>query len=273
MSSLTEASLRPNETVTLFFDPDDERGRWLKDTNSVTQPAVSALWRAACTALSPELALDIGANYGEISLPLRYRESQRVLLLEANPRIAGYLERSLATHAARERFTLFPVACSDRDGTATLNISPFWSGTSSLRDISHEAEGMVMSADVPMRSVDSIIAELGLKSPPSLLFKIDIEGYEGFALRGMKSLLDQVETLIGIIEFNRTYLDATGTDAAATFALLSEQGSIAAIDEEGGLQPVTDWRDLPEHCDLIVTRPAGLAERLDPALQSLRDSM
>ncbi|MGM0517689.1 MAG: hypothetical protein ACQER6_08815, partial [Pseudomonadota bacterium] len=44
----------------------------------------------------------------------------------------------------------------------------------------------------------------------TLVFKMDIEGYEPFALRGMERLFDSVETAVGFVEVDLRFLEKSG---------------------------------------------------------------
>lgn len=250
--------------VELHVDPADERGQYVRRHRGVTQSGVTGAWFAASDLLEPDVCIDIGANYGEVSLLRRYRDGRRLILVEPNPSILPLLRRSVASHVDSPSITVIPKAIGDAPGWATLAVEEGYSGTSTLRaaDRGDTAEtGGASGVEVEVTTVDAILADTHLDGA-SLLFKIDVEGYEKHALAGMTGSLRRCRSFAGIVEYDRAYLDeAAPGNAVATARLLLELGRCWAIDDRS-LRPLAGVDDFPDHADVVVTDVGGLDDQL-----------
>jgi FkbM family methyltransferase len=131
-----------------------------------------------------EVVFDVGANQGEYAECFA-REGGRVIAIEPNVAHRTRLE------ALAKFLPITPayVAISDRPGVATLNISST-SGYSTLADTNsawmaespdYATAEWIGSAEVRTVTLDDVAAQYGQAS----FVKIDIEGHELAALRGM----------------------------------------------------------------------------------------
>jgi FkbM family methyltransferase len=245
--------------VDLHFDPRDQRAQWLRKHRGITQSSVTGTWIAADRLLAPDLALDIGANYGEVSLVVRYGGSRRLMLFEPNPVVLSQLRRSVATHADSTNIVVVPLAVGDAPGRASLIVDEGYSGTSTLRQT---ASGSAEPVEVEVTTIDDALAPEDLSSR-RLLFKIDVEGFEGHVLAGMQSTLSRCEAFVGIIEFDRAYLEEVAPgNAERTAELLLGLGTCRYLDDDHGIWPFERFADLPAHSDVVVSSDAALLERL-----------
>jgi FkbM family methyltransferase len=178
--------------VRMYVNQADPRALWLARNRGVTSPEVVALWRRLVDELEPAIVLDVGANYGEVTFSATYPPHTAVHLVEANPEIVGVLRRTVSEARMAGAASLHACAASDRSGTLTLHVS---GGSSGLSSIIPRAEAARL-VSVPAHTLDSLI-----ESDPgsSLLFKIDVEGYELPVLRGMSRLLAD-HPYAGIVE-------------------------------------------------------------------------
>lgn len=250
--------------VVLHLDPADERARYVRRHRGITQPGVTGTWLSAHDLLAPDLCLDIGANYGEVSLLARYRDGRRLVLFEPNPTVLSHLRRSVAGHVDASGISVVPAAVGDAPGRATLALEDGYSGTSTLR--TGEPPGNPAASggvDVEVTTVDATLADEALAGS-TLLFKIDVEGYEGHALAGMAVTLGRCGAFAGIVEYDREYLDEAGSaDALATARRLLGMGNVWAIGE-GSYRRLRAVDDFPDHVDVLVSSDAALGERLSP---------
>jgi len=234
--------------VSIYVDPRDERGRYLLKHRGITQSGVTGSWIAADRLLDPHLCLDIGANYGEVSLCVRHKD-RRLWLFEPNPALLPFLARSAASHVDSSAISVEPMAVGDAAGRATLAVTEGWSGTSSLRATGSEPTRPV---EVEVTTIDDFLASEDL-SGTRLLFKIDVEGFEGQALAGMQATLQRCAGFAGIVEFDRSYLEEVDTgNARLTVERLLGYGSCAYVDEDDRLWSFADVEDLPAHTDIVV---------------------
>ncbi|MFK3983617.1 FkbM family methyltransferase [Micromonospora sp. NPDC050397] len=167
--------------VLMHADPADIRGVLLAMYNGNLDRSAVATWRRLATELRPTVALDIGANYGEVAFSTRYHDGLRALhLVEPNPVVIRMLRETLRHNGADyPDIVLHEGAASDTAGVARLNFHKH-SGVSSLRLRSDRG------VSVDCFRLDERVT---LAPDDTLLFKIDVEGHELAALEGMSGLL------------------------------------------------------------------------------------
>lgn len=238
----------------VYFDPADGRATWLRQSHGVTQPSITALWRRANRLLRPEVVLDIGANYGEISLSCDYPADTRLYLFEPNPAIVAHLRRSAGTHTAASRIAVEQLAVSEGTSRMTLNVDPRNSGASSVRA---RDDTDIAGVVVETTSIDAYLQSRGT-TPRTLTFKIDVEGWECFALRGMSATLGAADRYIGLIEYDREFLAATPYGPEALVRTMRELGACGYIGSDNKIRPFTSASELPEHTDIVLARDSDL---------------
>jgi FkbM family methyltransferase len=167
--------------------------------------------------------VDVGANWGYYSLIIAEHvgSAGRVVAIEADPRIYGYLERSVALNNLPQVRLVHAAAAA---GPGVLELIGFdehesnW-GTSRLAG----GSGPVgTSYEVPARPVDDMLDELGVGAVD--LIKIDIEGAEALALAGMSAGLRRGRYRRLLLELHPTLLPEHGTDVESIVEGLLEMG-------------------------------------------------
>ncbi len=259
----------PGGPVPLEINPEDRLARNLIARRAARGQVSTArrLWMDAVNHLKPDLALDVGTNYGECLLGVRYAPGTQALGLEANPALLPIVQATLARHPDRERIYLVHGLASDKDGEeAMLHIDPTFSGT---------ASAVVSAPDrlckhVPVASVrlDTMIGDHApQRNIDSIVFKIDIEGYEGVAMRGF-TRLETIPDRLGILEFDLRYLASSPVDGTALLGQLLDGGMV--LDSKRGvrhLRRISSMGDLLRlhasdggdlHTDLIVASSSTL---------------
>jgi FkbM family methyltransferase len=235
----------------LFVDPSDNRGKSVLRSSGVTQPRVSLAWRGLAKRIRPDVVLDIGANYGEISLSLKYSEQSKVHLFEPNPHVRRYLDRSVSTHVNRQNIIVHSEVMSDRAGSVEFVIDRKWSGTSSvvgeIEDSGFKGGGeqSYERLNLSTSTIDQCVEAV---SDRHLLFKIDVEGYERQVMLGMERTLRRSAAFGGIVEFDRLSLQRANTDPDAFVAHLKTLGIVHVL--SGGT--LSDMKVPPVHCDLVI---------------------
>lgn len=143
-----------------------------------------------CAALKPGYTvLDVGANVGIYTL-LASKRGTRVVAVEADPANANVLRQSLERNGLADRVEIHQIAATDCPKVLTLHRNPFNSGGSSVY-------GDGESLRVLGRTIDS----LGL---PSIdVCKMDIEGSELAALRGMRETIKRSPQMKLLMECSR----------------------------------------------------------------------
>lgn len=164
--------------------------RWL-DRHPPREPSVEA---AIDRLVAPgDYVLDVGAHYGVITkrLAARVGPGGRVVAVEANPRTVDELRH---TFRSTPWVTIEHCAASDQDGTVELFIDTDRSARSTLLD-ARLSRTSTSSVVVPARRLDSL-----LDRPPAFV-KLDVEGAEDRALRGLSETLRAQHPPL-IIEFH-----------------------------------------------------------------------
>jgi len=146
--------------------------------------------------------LDVGVNIGQTILQVKAIYPKiRYIGFEPNSVCVAYLNHLVTLNGLRN-ITIIPIGLGDQPGLQLLNkMSATDSGASVI-----QAAGRDLKEVIPVFSLDSIYQKLELNSS-RVIMKIDVEGYELEALRGMKEFLKEVRPTI-IIEI----LDALHKD-------------------------------------------------------------
>ncbi|MCP3741014.1 FkbM family methyltransferase [Rossellomorea sp. BNER] len=217
-------------TNILYVNSDENRGRALLIKGGVTQKRLSTFWSNAVKEHNPDLIIDVGVNYGECIFSTTYPSHTKVYGIEANSSLFQYIEKSRAAHPNKSQITMIHALASDTDGEQKwFFVDKHWSGTSSASYMpSHH---MIEKTPVESITIDSLFK--GDTQPQNLLFKVDVEGYEAFVLKGMTKLIEKSNSALGFLEFNSEYIEKSGIKAAAFFAFLKQYFTIYFYIEDG----------------------------------------
>jgi FkbM family methyltransferase len=155
--------------------------------------------------ISPgDVVFDVGAHLGDRTAAFSHLGA-RVVALEPQPRIRRWLERLVGRDP---RVTIRAEAVGSAQGRAVLSISRRNPTVSTLADEWHdelprrnagfEHVHWEESVEVPVTTLDALIEQYGLPS----FCKIDVEGFEAEALRGLSRPIPalSVEFVQGALE-------------------------------------------------------------------------
>lgn len=146
----------------------------------------AGLARAAGRGTPVSTVIDVGASDGRWStMAATVFPAARFLLVEAQPSHAAAL-RELTSRD--RRFTTALVAAGPRDGTIHFDASDPFGGVASERSTG------TSDLLVPMRTLDSLVAEHGLAGP--FLVKLDTHGFETAILSGAAATLCRASLLV-----------------------------------------------------------------------------
>lgn len=135
------------------------------------------------------VVLDLGAHLGTFAL-LAADRGLAVVAVEASPINVAMLEASVRANSLE--VTVVHAAIGDRSGTVRFgHRGPHGQVAAGWR---------AGAVEVPLRTVDDIVAELGV--PPPALVKLDVEGFELAAVTGMKELLRREPRPVVLYESN-----------------------------------------------------------------------
>jgi FkbM family methyltransferase len=173
--------------------------------------------------------LEAGAHMGYITLQAARAvgPAGRVVTFEANPRTVPLIERNVEANGFTDRVTVVPLALGDAPGRHVFYLSG-GGDTSSFHDPGWETDRI----EVDVTTLDAWL-------DPALqldVVKLDIEGAEVAALRGMERTLGRAGTgLVVFAECNPTALERGGSSADELIATLRGYGlEVLWIDEDRG---------------------------------------
>jgi FkbM family methyltransferase len=172
--------------------------------------------------------LEGGAHIGYVTLQAARAVGPegRVVCFEPNPRTLPVLERNLEANGVRDRVQVVRAALGGAPGRADLHVTEGGDESSLHR-------GALPSEAV---SVEVTTADLALPAPARVdVVKLDVEGGEVEALRGMRGLLERSAPGPALfVECNPQALEQAGTSADELTTLIAELGFEARwIDEAG----------------------------------------
>ena len=214
-----------------------------------TANALRSLTRPGMTVL------DIGAHIGYFTrlFAQSVGGTGQVIAFEPHPRTHQTLRQNTR---GMSNVRVLQAAVAEADGSAELYDYLMMSASGSLQHdeaLARQQRDQTRTGDVTPRltddfqmraysvatvSVDSCLRQLGIERVD--VVKMDIEGAELSALRGMQETIARSPGLALVMEYNPAALSAFGHDPQAALAEALELGfdSVAAIGEDGTLR---DW--------------------------------
>ncbi|HEY7427575.1 MAG TPA: FkbM family methyltransferase [Gemmataceae bacterium] len=243
--------------VTFVIDArlEDPIGRAMAESG---QYAVGGATELMMHLLRPgDALLDVGAHIGTFTLPAAALGC-RVLAVEASARNAELL-RAAATCNGFDRVRVVHAAANDCEGRLTFCPHGPHGHVASAVEPAYLPRGEVRAA-----AVDNLVAEQGW--PRVDFVKMDVEGWEPWALRGMARLLARDDAPLVLFESNAAGLESYGQTTADVQAALEQLGySIYLLDPHhpGQLVPVRSTDAQPE-CVLDCLAAKRLPALLDP---------
>jgi FkbM family methyltransferase len=204
--------------------------------------------------------VDVGANIGYYTALAidRIGVSGRIIAIEPEPENFEYLNRTVRANRAKHVVCVRKGA-SDQEGRLTLYTSSGNRGDNRLyrNDL---ADG---SYEVETSTLDTILDEQGILSAD--LIKIDVQGFEGQVLRGMRQTLRRSGRLVMLLEFWPFGLECAGT-RPLDFLNELEAGGLELFELAGKrkLQRLKNKPDLiarysgRRYANLVAARPNAL---------------
>jgi FkbM family methyltransferase len=144
-----------------------------------------------------DVTLDCGANVGVTVHEELAAGAKKVVAIEPAPENLECLRRNYANEIATGRVILVPKGVWDKEDTLTLRVDPKNSAADSFVI---QREGAVNLEQVPLTTIDKLVAELKLERVDYI--KFDIEGAEPRALTGAKETLAKYKPRISIASYH-----------------------------------------------------------------------
>lgn len=157
--------------------------------------------------------LDIGANVGVFALAAAAAGAKSVHAFEPMPRIHAALAQNVARNGTLP-VRSWQVAVADAEGTAAMYDpgGDLPTSASLSRDFAQHFFGDLPAVQVPVVRVDAWVAAEGIAHVD--LIKLDVEGHEAAALRGMREtvLRDRPTLLVEVLGIYEAEIRALVTD-------------------------------------------------------------
>jgi FkbM family methyltransferase len=194
----------------LHVSPDAAMKLWQRDLGAVDP----FLLTMAGELVRPGMTVwDVGANVGLFAFAAAFAAGPtgRVLAVEADPWLAGLLQRSAETAPpAYAPVEVLAAAVSDAPGTVELCIARRGRAGNHLSNVpgSTQTGGTREVRQVPAVTLDGLLDRSPAPQPPQVL-KIDTEGAEILCLRGGARLLREVRPVL-LVEVTDENADGVG---------------------------------------------------------------
>ena len=206
--------------INFILDLQTEKDYWLGTYEQDLQQAIREFVEPG------SVVYDIGANIGYITILLEDAVgiNGQVYAFEALPMNLQRLQENLRINKVDKRVIVIPAAVADRSG-----FLPFLVGPSNGMGKLEGSAGRVLiednkSIEVPSFSLDDFVYEEN-HTPPNVI-KIDIEGGEVMAIKGMVRLLTEIKPVI--------LMELHGTESAKiTWDTLSSLGYVICRMQSG----------------------------------------
>jgi FkbM family methyltransferase len=243
----------PGSPSPVHINPEDRRAlkKLAHDTVRGRTSVPMRFWRAAVSELKPQLAVDVGANYGECFSSMKYEEGTRVVAVEANVGLIPFLAKTREAHPSKNAIRVVNCLISERPAAEQVfYFKPDWTGGGSAVVPANPEDYQKIS--VPVDSMDHLLAE----DPPAdtIVFKADIEGYEGMLFRGFGRLFSATR-VAGIFEFDTRLMARAGTPPREVFEKLASRFELYdTLRKHQVLKRVRDWDAL------VAARSVGGAD-------------
>jgi FkbM family methyltransferase len=223
----------------MYLDP--------KDLTVAPHLALDAIWEHDITAawlkvLRPDdVVFDIGANFGPFGALAGQKTSNRahIYFFEVNPKLLPYIRKTVAVNWLAAKSTVENLAVADKPGTMTFNVSPYYLGSASLNhdlDESSYEQFKIASEKLETVTVDAVTIDGYCKQHAIKkidLIKMDIEGFEERAYRGMRRIIKDSPHATLFIEFTKECYQ----DPAEFYSkLLEDFGYVYVITKDGTIQ-------------------------------------
>ncbi len=212
----------------LFSPPSDPKLLMaLYETGGVLEPGTTAIVEGL---LKPgDVMLDVGAHVGLMTLPAARCVGERgqVIAVEPIPQLVGLLRRSVALNDLDKFIVVHECAAGESAARTRFNVGAVL-GHSSLLPLDEPSEPI----DVYVQPLDGLVPA----GTPAKLVKLDVEGSELAAWRGMHRIISDNPELAVIVEFGPSHLDRANVTIEDWIGELTAPGFTPyEIDESTGI--------------------------------------
>jgi FkbM family methyltransferase len=160
--------------------------------------------------------LDIGANYGPFTLAAgqlqRLGVIERIFAFEPDRRPYQALCDSVRRNKLENLISVCQAIVSDRSGQETLFVNARSSADNRTHQVTSAPIRVRATYEVPSITIDAALRQAGVPAKSRFIIKMDIQGNEAVAFRGMRETLAQAEGYVLFFEHFPYLLRSAGTD-------------------------------------------------------------
>jgi FkbM family methyltransferase len=207
--------------------------------DGIWEPQITNAWLALVKPA--DTIFDIGANFGYFGLLAAHKtdkKNSKVILIEANPHLISYINKTLSLNWYNEQAVVENFAVSDTTGKAVLNILKDYIGSSSMQTVEeldtymHSKMQLELAESITVKAqdLDSYCKQHNIESID--LIKMDIEGYEDKAYQGMRQIVSSSPNITMFIEFTK---EGYANPRRFYDQMLEDFGYVYLIDAQGNL--------------------------------------
>lgn len=198
-------------STSLVIDSLDSGGKHYQSSKTFEE-INSRLYDLIYLDYKPKTVIDVGANYGLISIIASTKiRPERLISIEASSKLIPYITKNLIQNSV-DNYELIHAICSDvSEESSVFSINP---NTSQDNRVTGATNKWKMENVISV-SIDHLIGD---EIDQSIFIKIDTQGFEEKVLSGAENLLSSGNNWIIKSEFSPFLLNAQGTNAK-TFLL------------------------------------------------------
>jgi FkbM family methyltransferase len=209
-------------SIKLTVDESD-RSALLYDAKSSYEELNSMLYPELSRRFNPDVVIDIGANYGFISLVSnKFFPNAQIVAVEPCSKLCGYIEKNFSQNGMTN-FHLIDAICAEESGVnRSFSLNP--AGSQDNRVIGeNESWQSIQSKTISMSRITE-------EYHGNFYFiKIDTQGYEQLVFEGGEAFMESASNWAIKTEFAPYWLKSQGTDPVAFLEYLVSRYDVAEL--------------------------------------------
>ena len=209
--------------ISLIINELDSGGLYY-DSRKSYEELSSKLYDLIYEEYKPKIFLDIGANYGFISLISSLKiPSAKIIAVEAGKSLTPYIIENFRNNNIREGEVLNAICGEKDENTFNFSINP---NTSQDNRVIGDNPAWKIE-QVPMISIDTILKDCKDNEP--VFIKIDTQGYEERVFKGGENFFHRNGNYLIKTEFAPYWLKSQGTNPEDFLSSLVDRFDVAEL--------------------------------------------